>query len=157
MHNQNIPADLSYFRLSLLAFLNESHPHLTNDEKFISVRVETALDVYEQAVKNGSSPFEALHSANKVLFNGLHFSKYDTLKNILWNEFSNEIPEDKAPEMAVKLLPQYETVFAEYPLSDDFAYSPEYDLLYTELTGAIAELIADFKFQITNFRFPPAF
>jgi hypothetical protein len=150
MHNKNIPADLSYFRLSLLAFLKESHPHLTNDEKFISARVETALDAYEQAVKNGSNPFEAVQSANEVLFNGLYFSKYDTLKNILWNEFLNEIPEDEAPEMAIKLLPECETVFAQYPLSDDFSYSAEYELLYTELTGAIAELISDSKLQFRN-------
>jgi hypothetical protein len=39
------------------------------------------------------------------------------------------------------LLPECENIFAKYPLSDDFAYEPEYDLLYTELTGAIALLI----------------
>ena len=141
MHNKNISADLSYFRLSLLAFLGESHPHLSNDEKFISARVETALDAYEQAIKNGSTPFEATHWANEILFNGLHFSKHDVLKTILWNEFSNEVPEDKAKEMAIRLLPECESVFAQYPLSDDFWYSTEYELLYTELTGAIVELI----------------
>ncbi|MDR2534099.1 MAG: DUF1896 domain-containing protein, partial [Tannerellaceae bacterium] len=31
-----------------------------------------------------------------------------------------------------------ETVFSQYSLSDGFAYEPEYDLLYTELTGTIA-------------------
>ena len=141
MHNKNIPADLSYFRLAILAFLNESHPHLSNNEKFISARVETALDAYEQTVKNGSTPFEATHLANEVLFTGLHFSKHDVLKTILWNEFSNKVPEDKVKEMAIRFLPECESVFAQYPLSDDFRYSTEYELLYTELTGAIAELI----------------
>ena len=138
---KNIPMDLSYFRLSLLAFLKESHPHLANDEKFISARVETALDAYEQAVKNGNNPFEATHWANEILFNELHFSKHDVLKTILWNEFSNEVPEDNAKEVAIKLLPECESVFAQYAVSDDFAYSPEYELLYIELTGAIASLI----------------
>ena len=142
MHNKNTPADLSYFRLSLLAFLNESHPHLSNDEKFISARVETALDAYEQAVRNGSNPFDANHLASEVLFFGLHFSKHDVLKTILWNEFAGEVPEEEAKEVAIKFLPECEVVFAPYSLSDDFAYSTEYESLYTELTGAIAELIS---------------
>ena len=147
MHNKNTPANLSYFRLSLLAFLNESHPHLINDERFISARVEIALDAYEQTVKSGNNPFEATHSANEVLFFGLHFSKHDLLKTILWNEFANEIPEDEAMETAIKLLPECESVFAQYTLSDDFAYSPEYDMLYTELTGAIALYLENYGIQ----------
>jgi hypothetical protein len=146
MNNKNKPADLSYFRLSLLAFLHESHPHLIDDEKFISARVEAVLDAYEQAVQNGSNPLEAEHSANEVLFAGLHFSKHDTLKNILWNEFSNEIPEDEAKDLAIELLLDCEDIFVQYPLSDDFAYLPEYDLLYTELTGTIALLIENRNF-----------
>ncbi|MDR0874152.1 MAG: DUF1896 domain-containing protein [Prevotellaceae bacterium] len=138
MNRKDYPADMSYFRLSLLAFLRESHPHLAVNEKFIKARTETALDVYEQAVKNGSNPIETIEQANEVLYRNLHFSKYDTLKNILWNEFVNEIPEENAPALAIKLLPECEAVFADYPLSDDFVYSPEYDLLYTELTGTIA-------------------
>jgi len=138
MNRKNIATDISYFRLSLLAFLRESHPQLISDEKFIAARVEAALDTYEQAVRNNSNPLEAEQLANEVLFSGLHFSKYDTLKNILWNEFANDVPEDDAPALAIKLLPECESVFTNYSLSDDFTYSSEYDLLYTELTGAIA-------------------
>ena len=39
---------------------------------------------------------------------------------------------------ALKMLPVCEPVFAGYALTDDFAYSPEFELLYTELTGTIA-------------------
>jgi hypothetical protein len=72
------------------------------------------------------------------LYNGLYFSKHDTIVNILWNEFFNEVPEGEAKEWAIRLLPECEAVFAVYPLSDGFAYEPEYELLYTELTGTIA-------------------
>jgi hypothetical protein len=137
MNSKNYPADLSYFRFSLLAFLKESHPQLLHDEKFIAARADAALTVYEQAVRNGDNPLEAGEQANKILFVGLHFSKHDTLKNILWNEFSEEVPEAAAPLLAIRLLPECESVFARYPLSDDFAYSPEYEMLYTELIGTI--------------------
>jgi hypothetical protein len=137
MNSKNKPADLSYFRLSLVAFLRESHPQLLDDEKFIAARNQAALDIYEDVIKSGGNPLEAAHWANETLFAGLHFSKHDTLKNILWNEFSAEISEAAAPLWAIRLLPECEGVFAKYSLSDDFACSPEYELLYTELTGEI--------------------
>jgi len=138
MNSKNPPAELSYFRLSLTDFLRESHPQVLSDEKFIVARSEAAMEAYEQAIRNGTNPIEAEEQANAVLFSGLHFSKYDTLVNILWNEFSVEVPENKAKEFALKLLPKCEAVFAQYFLSDNFAYEPEYELLYTELTGEIA-------------------
>ena len=140
MNSKFYLSDMSYFRLSLLSFLRESHPQLLNDEKFISVRVNAALSAYEEAVQSGNNPPEATHTANEALFAGLHFSRYDTLKNILWSEFSAEVSQTAAPIWAIRLLPECEAIFAKYPLSDDFAYSSGYELLYTELTGTIALL-----------------
>jgi hypothetical protein len=71
----------------------------------------------------------------------LHFSKHDAIVNILWNEFPDDIPEDDAKSLAIDFLPDCEPVFAEYPLTDSISYEPEYDLLYTELTGTIALMI----------------
>jgi hypothetical protein len=136
--NKNHAPDISYFRLSLTAFLRESHPERLKDNRFIIACTDAATETYEQAIRSGDTPARAIEQANAVLFRGLHFSKYDTLKNILWNEFPDEVPEDEAGELAIKLLPECEPVFAGYPLSDGFAYEPEYELLYTELTGTIA-------------------
>ncbi|GHT39151.1 hypothetical protein FACS189437_01710 [Bacteroidia bacterium] len=147
MNRKGSPADISYFRLSLMAFLRESHPELVGDEKFINARTQAALDIYEDIIKNGGNPLEAEHWANETLFGKLHFSKHDTLKNILWNEFLNEVPEEAAVALAIKLLPECEDVFAQYPLADDFAYSSAYDLLYTELTGAIALYLESYGVQ----------
>ena len=47
----------------------------------------------------------------------------------------------EAKAFAIDFLPHCEPVFAEYPLTDGFAFKPEYDLLYTELTGTIALMI----------------
>jgi hypothetical protein len=138
---KNHAPDISYFRLSLMDFLKESHPERLRDNRFIIARTDAATEAYEQAIRCGDTPISAAEQANVVLFNGLHFSKHDTLVNILWNEFPDEIPEDKAKSLAIDFLPHCEPVFAEYPLTDGFAYEPEYDLLYTELTGTIALMI----------------
>jgi hypothetical protein len=128
-------------------FLRESHSHKVNDHKFIAARTVATLDVYEKAVLSGANPPEAVEQANEVLFEGLYFSKYDTVKSIFRNEFSKEIPEEEAGFRATLLLPECESVFAKYPLSDDFAYTPEYDLLYTELTGVIALYLESHELQ----------
>ena len=138
MNSRNSIPDISYFRLSLVDFLQESHPERLDDDRFITARAGAAAEIYMQAVMNGSNDVEADEQAHRILFHGLYFSKHDTLKNILWNEFEDEIPEDEATDLAIRLVPECESVFANYNLSDDFACEPEYDLLYTELTGAIA-------------------
>jgi hypothetical protein len=147
MNSKNAIPDISYFRLSLTDFLKESHPESLADTAFISTRSEAAAETYAQAVRNGSSHVEAGEQANAVLFEDLHFSMHDTLTNILWNEFSDIIPEEDAKPWAVRLLPECEHVFAEYPLSDDFAYSAEYEALYTELTGVIANYFEEHGIQ----------
>lgn len=136
--NKKHAPDISYFRLSLVDFLRESHPERLKDNRFIVACTDAATETYEQAIRSGDTPAQAIEQANAVLFRGLHFSRYDTLKNILWNEFADEVPENEAGELAMKLLPECEPVFSDYSLSDGFAFEPEYELLYTELTGTIA-------------------
>jgi hypothetical protein len=138
MNSKNNIPDLSYYRLSLVDFLLESHPERLNDDRFINARAQVAAETYAQAVLNGSNDIQADEQAHLILFQDLYFSKHDTLVNILWNEFSDTIPEDDAKDWAIRLLPTCESVFAKYPLSDDFADDFLFDLLYTELTGTIA-------------------
>jgi hypothetical protein len=147
MNSKKHAPDISYFRLSLMDFLRESHPERLKDNRFTVTCAEAAAEVYEQAIRNGDTPSEAAEQANTILFNGLLFSKHDTIVNVLWNEFFNEVPEDEAGEWAVRLLPECEAVFAGYPLSDGFACEPEYELLYTELTGIVALYLESHELQ----------
>jgi len=138
MNSKKHAPDISWFRLSLMEFLKESHPERLQDHCFIIACADAAAEAYEQIIRNGGTPGQATVQANNVLFRGLYFSKHDTLVNILWNEFADEIPEEEAQSIAIQLLTDCEPVFSLYPLSDSFAYEPEYELLYTELTGTIA-------------------
>jgi hypothetical protein len=144
--NKHAP-DISYFRLSLTDFLRQSHPERLKDHRLILTLTGTATEAYEQSIRNGDTPAQAAEQANAILFQGLHFSKHDTLVNILWNEFADEVPEEEAQETAIKLLAECEAVFAQYPLSGSFAFEPEYDMLYTELTGTIALYLESHELQ----------
>lgn len=140
----NMPTELSYYGLYLLRYLKESHPDKAEDAGLVAQRADAAAGVYEQSRREGY-PAEGAHELAMVaLLKGLLFSKYDTLRNVLETEFEGEIPEEDIPATVNKLLPLLENVFSIYALTDDFAQSPGYDLLYTELTGAVAIYIEEY-------------
>ena len=136
--------ELSYFRLKLEAYLGEHFPEkVNNNASFVTTRADEALIAYCDAVAQGFSHPEAETMASEVLHQGLHFSKYDTLVSVLENEFEKELPSSRLERLALILLKNkaVQSIFDRYELTDDFGASPEYEKLYTELTGTIVLLI----------------
>ncbi len=139
--------ELSWFKLSLLHFFYESHPELTENTDLLNARSDLASKTYSESIKNGHNQQEAEELALKDLYHGLHFSKHDTLVTILWNEFSRVIPMGLAKEFAIRILPQVESIFSKYKLTDDFAFDPKFNGLYNELTGTISIWLEDHELQ----------
>lgn len=137
------PAEMSYFRLNLLSYLRDAHPDKANDLSFIAGRGDLAAEAYSDAIKSGLDHIQAAEITNQTLFQGLHFSPYNTVVEILWNEFFDEIPPGIAQDKAKELMPECTAVFNRYDLNDDYAETAEYKLLYTELVGTIAILLED--------------
>lgn len=81
--------------------------------------------------------------ASEVLYQGLHFSKYDTLVSVLEQEFEKELPPPLPERLSAILLKNkaVQDVFAKYDLTDGFGAASAYEQLYTELTGTIVLLI----------------
>ena len=139
--NNALVDGLSYYGLSLLSFLLDSHPDLAADSILIRSRADRAAEAYSQAIRNGASRADADAQAAQVLYQGLHFSLYNTIVNILWDEFQDLVPEDEARNIARDILPHAAFLKREYDLNDDFDTSPEYQRFYTELVGTIQNLI----------------
>ena len=135
--------ELSYFRLKLEAYLGEHFPERVNENTFVTARADEALAAYCDAIAQGFSYPEAEVMASEVLYQGLHFSKYDTLVSVLENEFEKELPSPLPERLTPMLLKNkaVQSVFNKYELTDDFGASPEYEKLYTELTGTIVLII----------------
>ena len=74
--------ELSYFRLKLENYLSEHFPEMLSDKSFITTRADEALTAYCDAVTQGFSHPEAETMASEVLYQDLHFSKYDTLVSV---------------------------------------------------------------------------
>ena len=130
--------DLSYFRLRLQELLNTSFPEKANDQKFIEQRSSWATNAYEGAFRSGNTIEQSNEIANYILFEKLHFSKFDTVFQVVCNEFDTIMADEELRLFALKIFSVCEPIFSKYELTDDFAYGYEFDLLYTETTGAIA-------------------
>ena len=99
-------ADFSYYGLYLLDYLRTNKFEQADDTAFIRERADRAAETYEKARLEGYPADGAQELAMDTLLRGLRYSRYDILREVVENEFS------------------------------DFALSSDYDLLYTELTGA---------------------
>ena len=137
--------DFSYYGLYLLDYLRTNKFEQATDESFIRERADRAAGTYEQARLEGYPAAGAQELAMKTLTEGLRYSKYAILREVVENEFADDVPEAKRESFTRKLLPLVGNVFSIYDLSDDnFALSPDYDLLYTELTGAVVLYIEEY-------------
>lgn len=130
--------ELSYFRLRLQELLHTSFPEKAWDTSFIDQRVSLAINSYEGAFISGN-PIEQCNTiADHILFEGLHFSKFDTIFDVVRNEFDTIMADEELRPFALKMLSVCKSIFEKYKLTDDFAYGTDYDFLYTELTGTVA-------------------
>ena len=137
--------DFSYYGLYLLDYLRTNKFEQAADAAFIRQRADRAAETYERARLEGYPAEGAQELAMETLLHGLRYSKYAILREVVENEFTDEVPEDKREAFIQRLLPLVDTVFSIYDLSDDnFALSSDYDLLYTELTGAAVLYIEEY-------------
>ena len=137
--------DFSYYGLYLLDYLRTNQFEQATDEAFIRERADSAAGTYERARLEGYPADGAQELAMRTLLEGLRYSKYAILREVVENEFSDDVPEAKRESFTRKLLPLVGNVFSIYDLSDNnFALSSDYDLLYTELTGAVVLYIEEY-------------
>lgn len=143
--NEKKQEELSYYHLYLQKHLQENRFEQAGDASFIETRDDLAATAYEQARREGYPIEGAQELAMQTLLKGLHHSKYAIMREVITNEFAYEIPETRQEAFTAKLLPLVDNVFSIYDLSDDhFAQSLDYDLLYSELTGAVVLYLAEY-------------
>lgn len=101
--------DLSYFRLRLMELLYTSFPEKAYDHKFIEQRSSWAANAYEGAFRSGNSIDQCDEIANYILFEGLCFSKFDTIFQVVCNEFDSLMADEELRQLLLKnfLLDQF--------------------------------------------------
>lgn len=130
--------DLSYFSLRLQELLYGSFPELASNTAFIAQRSQHAAGAYEDAFRLGNTIGQCDEIASYILFEGLRFSRFDTVFKVVCNEFDSIMADEELHPFALKMLTVCGPVFDFYKLGEDFHNTPQFELLYTELTGTIA-------------------
>ncbi|RGW33534.1 DUF1896 family protein [Bacteroides stercoris] len=147
-NKKTAPAELSYYGLYLLDYLRKYHPDKVIDTEFITGREEAAAETFEKTRLEGSSTEAAQEEAMRILLEGLHFSPYALLREVVENEFADEVAASDREAFCREIFPHLKNLFAGYPTTDDtFALSPEHDLLYTELTGTVMLYLESYGIQ----------
>ncbi len=129
---------LSYYTLKLKELVDESFPELSGNKLFIERRGQSASKVYNDAFLAGNTIEQCNEIAQYVLFEGLHFSKFNMVLKVVCNEFDTIMAEQDLRPFALKMLTVCKPIFDNYMLNDHFASTIEYKLLYTELTRTIS-------------------
>lgn len=74
-----MPPIRSITRRRLEAFLQERHPRLVHARQLIETRSRAAASLYRESVAAGEDTLRAATRADALLYEGLIFSKFDTL------------------------------------------------------------------------------
>ena len=146
-NKRTAPAELSYYGLYLLDYLRKYHPDKVIDTEFITGRRKPPPKPSRRQVE-GSSTEAAQEEAMRILLEGLHFSPYALLLEVVENEFADEVAASDREAFCRKLFPYLKNLLGGYDTSDDtFALSPDHDLLYTELTGTVMLYLESYGIQ----------
>ena len=138
-NTDNTLGSLSYYELRLKELLQTSFPNLLADAVFIKDRSEYAAQAYQEAFEAGISIPECDKIASGVLFDGLFFSPFDMVFEVISQEFDTQLADEDLRPFALKIFPELVPYFKKYEneIDEDFQHSAAYQSLYTELTGAI--------------------
>lgn len=115
-NKRTAPAELSYYGLYLLDYLRKYHPDKVSDTGLISGREEAASETFEKARRAGSSTEAAQEEAMRVLLEGLHFSPYALLREVVENEFADEVAASDREAFCRKLFPYLKNLLGGYDM-----------------------------------------
>ena len=81
----NTQKELSWFKLSLLHFLYESHPELIEDTNLLNSRGELAAETYSEAITNGHNHQEAEELIQRASFFKTRYAGDNSLERVFRN------------------------------------------------------------------------
>ena len=129
-------ADTEHYRRRLEAFLQERHPRLVHARQLIETRSRAAASLYRESVAAGEDTLRAATRADALLYEGLIFSKFDTLCCLLSIDYPL-VPPDKRRSLALELEERFAGLFDRYNLDDGIYGREEYRHLLAELSAAL--------------------
>lgn len=132
---------LDFYVQYLRRHLADHHFDKYNNEKFISERADSALDTYITKFLCGHAPHICQELAMRTLLEGLFFSRYDAVHEVIeedcWTRLSPETWEPTAVHMTRH--PDVKPVLDRHNVNGD--YPDDRQALHDDLLGTITEIL----------------
>lgn len=136
------PPEISFFRASLLDFLKEYHPHLTNDSKLIELRNKASEELFEELILGGADQISAYEQAMQELYAGMEFSLYSFIMDIICEEYT-QVPAGKRRDLCLVLIPACEDIVDQYRQDSVLTDEIGHWVMQMEITGLIGQYLEE--------------
>lgn len=138
---------LNAFTLRLTDYIIHNHPDRITDTAFIEQRGQAALTTFAECSRQGMSFEDANHQAAKVLYQGLLFSPYHMIIDILDEEFPNvTLVDTQRGSLLMQMLAFVKPTIARYHNEDNddtFRGSYRYATAYAHTKRMINQFLHD--------------
>lgn len=132
---------LSAYENHLSNYLTRYNFPEAEDQSFITCRAEEAYDVFCDARLRGLDVLTSEELAKITLMQGLDITFDDVLKEILTEEFADDVPEYEHEILIADMEFLFEEYRELYEISPEFMASPEGDAMKSALIGIIEQYI----------------
>ena len=128
---------LSAFQLMLEDYLIEEHPERMDDREFIQSRSREAEEAFTEASRQGHDVGQSMEKAMDILYRGLHFSPYKTVREIIC-DLLPEVDDEEKHRLTMQMMEnQRRTLDSCESSADDFMATGECSVLTDRLRKGI--------------------
>ncbi|RKT01749.1 DUF1896 family protein [Chryseobacterium defluvii] len=135
--------EINSYQTKLAEHLKISFPELKTDFNFIRSKATLAVFTKKNALLSGNDEETSNQIAERILFEGFYFSKFETVCEVLKQEFSELMLDEEYTTFALKMVKNLNCIFDNYDLTDDFIYTYDYDNLYIDIKEFIKRWIEE--------------
>lgn len=138
-------ADLDFYIRYLRRHLADHHFDKLNNEKFINNRADSALETYLKFFLVGHPPYLCHERAMRTLLDGLYYSRYDAVHDVIEEDCWTRLPPETWERTALHMAAHVDVI----PILDrhkvNGGFPPDPYGLRTELLGAITEILDGYE------------
>ena len=133
--------------LELYQYIEENRPEMLLDRdallSFIKSRADDSCREYETQVQSGVDPLVAHEASHHVLFEDLNFCPCQLIDDIIEKNYRVSAH----PTILVSCYLAVKNIFDEYPSTDEFLSSPEYDTLLERIESPIINYLRVYSLE----------
>jgi hypothetical protein len=133
--------------LELYQYIEENRPEMLLDQdellSFIVNRAADSSREYETLVQSGVDPVMAQERAHHILFENLNFCPCQMIDDIIEKNYHVTAH----PTILVSCYLAVKNIFDEYPSTDEFLASPEYDILLERIEMPVIQYLRKYDLE----------